>query len=36
MNADERRAFAVGGVSSLAAFATRERSTTGHLFRGVA
>ena len=34
--AEEGRAFASGGLPALAAFATRERSTTGHLFRGVA
>jgi hypothetical protein len=33
---DERDAFASGGLEALAAFAARERSTTGHLFRGVA
>ena len=32
----ERAAFAAGGLPALAAFASRERSTTGHLFRGVA
>jgi hypothetical protein len=32
----ERRAFASGGLPALAAFAARGRSTTGHLFRGVA
>jgi hypothetical protein len=32
----EGRAFASGGLPALASFATRERSTTGHLFRGVA
>ncbi len=32
----ERAAFAVGGLKALASFASRERSTTGHLFRGVA
>jgi len=33
---DERRAFAAGGLEALAPMASRERSTTGHLFRGVA
>jgi hypothetical protein len=32
----ERAAFAAGGLAALAPFAGRERSTTGHLFRGVA
>ena len=32
---EEREAFATGGLAALAAFAGRERSTTGHLFRGV-
>ena len=32
----ERAAFAAGGLPALAACASRERSTTGHLFRGVA
>jgi putative protease len=36
MNAGERVAFATGGPAALAALASRERSTTGHLFRGVA
>ena len=36
LDAAERRAFAAGGLPALAAFAGRERSTTGHLFRGVA
>jgi hypothetical protein len=36
LDEDERRAFASGGLPALAAFASRERSTTGHLFRGVA
>jgi hypothetical protein len=36
MNAAEREAFAAHGVVGLAAFADRERSTSGHLFRGVA
>jgi hypothetical protein len=31
----ERRAFQNGGVAALGRFATRERSTSGHLFRGV-
>jgi len=32
----ERAAFAKGGLGALAPLASRERSTTGHLFRGVA
>ena len=36
MDAAERRAFAAGGLPALAPLASRERSTTGHLFRGVA
>ena len=32
----ERSAFANGGLVALAPLASRERSTTGHLFRGVA
>ena len=32
----ERAAFAAGGLRALAPLASRERSTTGHLFRGVA
>ncbi|MBN2204603.1 MAG: U32 family peptidase [Thermoleophilia bacterium] len=36
MNVEERRAFAAGGLPALAPFATRERTTRGHLFRGVA
>ncbi len=36
MNVEERHAFAAGGLPALTPFATRERSTTGHLFRGVA
>jgi len=36
LDTDERRAFASGGLPALAAFASRDRSTTGHLFRGVA
>jgi len=32
---EERDAFATGGLAALAAFAGRERSTTGHLFRRV-
>ena len=31
----ERRAFEAGGIIALGRFATRERSTSGHLFRGV-
>ena len=36
MDEAERRAFLSGGLPALAACASRERSTTGHLFRGVA
>ncbi len=36
MDAAERAAFAAGGLEALAPLASRERSTTGHLFRGVA
>jgi hypothetical protein len=36
LSPDERRAFASGGLQALAAFVSRERTTTGHLFRGVA
>ena len=36
MDAAERAAFAAGGLEALARCASRERSTTGHLFRGVA
>ncbi|HZL64691.1 MAG TPA: hypothetical protein VFD50_07110, partial [Thermoleophilia bacterium] len=32
----ERAAFAADGLAALAPLATRERTTTGHLFRGVA
>jgi len=32
----ERAAFVAGGLPALAALASRERSTSGHLFRGVA
>ncbi len=32
----ERAAFVAGGLAALAPLATRERTTTGHLFRGVA
>jgi putative protease len=32
----ERAAFIAGGLPALAPLAARERSTTGHLFRGVA
>jgi hypothetical protein len=32
----ERALFARGGLPALAACASRDRSTTGHLFRGVA
>ena len=31
----ERAAFVRGGLIALASLASRERSTTGHLFRGV-
>jgi putative protease len=36
MDDTERAAFAAGGLEALAPLASRERSTTGHLFRGVA
>jgi len=36
MDAAERAAFTTGGLEALAPLASRERSTTGHLFRGVA
>ena len=36
LSAEEREAMAAGGLAALAAFAGRGRSTTGHLFRGVA
>ncbi|HTX71067.1 MAG TPA: U32 family peptidase [Thermoleophilia bacterium] len=36
MDDAERAAFAAGGLQALAPLASRERSTTGHLFRGVA
>jgi putative protease len=36
MDEAERSAFAAGGLEALAPLASRERSTTGHLFRGVA
>jgi collagenase-like PrtC family protease len=36
MDEAERAAFARGGLEALAPLASRERSTTGHLFRGVA
>jgi hypothetical protein len=36
MDEAERAAFAAGGLDALAPLASRERSTTGHLFRGVA
>ncbi len=36
MDQAERAAFAAGGLEALATLASRERSTTGHLFRGVA
>ncbi len=36
MDEAERAAFAAGGLQALAPLASRERSTTGHLFRGVA
>jgi hypothetical protein len=36
MDEAERVAFAAGGIEALAPLASRERSTTAHLFRGVA
>ena len=36
LDTGEREAFRAGGLQALAGFAARERSTTGHLFRGVA
>ncbi len=36
MDAGERRAFAAGGLPALAPYSSRQRFTTGHLFRGVA
>jgi len=36
LDAAERAAFAAGGLPALAPLAARERSTSGHLFRGVA
>ena len=36
MDEAERAAFAAGGLEALAPLASRERTTTGHLFRGVA
>jgi hypothetical protein len=36
MDDAERAAFAAGGLEALAPLASRERTTTGHLFRGVA
>ncbi len=36
LDAGERTAFATGGLPALAGHVSRERSTTGHLFRGVA
>jgi putative protease len=36
LSPDEGRACAAGGLPALAAFVSRERTTTGHLFRGVA
>ena len=35
LNHDERAAFVAGGLPALAPLASRERSTSGHLFRGV-
>jgi putative protease len=35
MNEEEHAAFTAGGLEALAPLAERERSTTGHLFRGV-
>jgi hypothetical protein len=36
LSPDEGRAFVSGGLPALATFVARERTTTGHLFRGVA
>ena len=36
LDAAERAAFLAGGLPALAPLASRERSTSGHLFRGVA
>ncbi len=36
LNETERTAFVAGGLPALAPLAARERSTSGHLFRGVA
>ena len=36
LDAAERAAFVAGGLPALAPLASRERSTSGHLFRGVA
>jgi U32 family peptidase len=36
LSPEEGRAFATGGLPALAPFVSRERTTTGHLFRGVA
>ena len=36
LTAAEERAFAARGIAGLAGFADRDRSTGGHLFRGVA
>ena len=36
LDPEERRAFAAGGLEAVASLTSRERSTTGHLFRGVA
>ncbi len=36
MDERERAAFAAGGLAALAPLASRERSTSGHVFRGVA
>ncbi|HEY5386658.1 MAG TPA: hypothetical protein VIL79_02030, partial [Thermoleophilia bacterium] len=35
LNDEERAAFAAGGLPALAPLASRERSTSGHLFRSV-
>jgi U32 family peptidase len=35
LNDEERAAFAAGGLPALAPLGSRERSTSGHLFRGV-
>ncbi len=35
LEGQERAAFEAGGLAALAGFVARERTTTGHLFRGV-